>query len=290
MIIRAATIELATKYSGYVDEKFHQDSKTEIVSCHNYKWLVSDVDGADWIKIYKVSTAEMNDYNRSGANNGNWSRYGKIQDLDAETEEFRIDNDRSFTFALDYLDVRETAGALLAAQALNRQIEEVVIPEIDKWTFEVLKINAGHKPDPVTLTKTNIYSEIVKATEALDEACVPDTERILVVTPKTYRLMKECKDITLNTEVGADMLRRGVIGNLDGMTVQRVASSTLPKDFGFCVVQKKCVFSFSKLKKYKVHDNPPGIDGYLVEGRIVYDAFVPQHKKCGIYYQALPES
>lgn len=252
--------------------------------------LASDVSEADWIKIYKVSTAKMNDYDREGANSEHWSRYGKVQSLDAETESFRIDNDRSFTFVLDRLDVNETAGALAAAQALNRQIEEAVIPEVDKWTFEVLKINAGHKPDPVTLTKTNIYSEIVKATEALDEACVPDTERILIVNPKTYRLMKECKDITLNTEVGADMLRKGVIGNLDGMKVQRVASSTLPENFGFCVVQKKCVLSFSKLKKYKIHDNPPGIDGYLVEGRIVYDVFVPDYKKCGVYYQALPES
>lgn len=232
----------------------------------------------------------MNDYDRRGENSSNWSRYGLVRSLDAVTEEYRVTCDRSFTFALDRLDVNETAGALTAAQALNRQLEEVVIPEIDKRTFKVITRDAEHKPDPVALTKTNIYSEIIKATEALDEACVPDVGRILVVTPKTYRLMKECKDITLNTEVGADLLRRGVIGNLDGMTVQRVASSTLPETFGFCVVQKKCVFSPMKLKKYKIHDNPPGIDGFLVEGRIVYDTFVPDHKKCGIYYQALPES
>lgn len=37
--------------------------------------------------------------------------------------------------------------------------------------------------------------------------------------------------------------------------------------------------------KYKTHDNPPGINGALVEGRICYDAFVLENKAKAIYYQ-----
>ena len=41
----------------------------------------------------------------------------------------------------------------------------------------------------------------------------------------------------------------------------------------------------TKLEEYKLHKNPPFISGDLVEGRIVYDAFVLDNKKMAIYYQ-----
>ena len=41
----------------------------------------------------------------------------------------------------------------------------------------------------------------------------------------------------------------------------------------------------TKLESYKTHDNPPGINGALVEGRICYDAFVLENKAKAIYYQ-----
>ena len=44
-----------------------------------------------------------------------------------------------------------------------------------------------------------------------------------------------------------------------------------------------------KLEDYRVHADPPGISGSLVEGRIVYDAFVLDNKAKAIYYQAIPE-
>lgn len=43
-----------------------------------------------------------------------------------------------------------------------------------------------------------------------------------------------------------------------------------------------------KLEDYTIHENPPGISGSLVEGRICYDAFVLDNKVKAIYYQAQP--
>ena len=51
--------------------------------------------------------------------------------------------------------------------------------------------NAGHKPEAVALTKENIYSEILKASEALDNAEAPEAGRVLLVTPAVYALMKK---------------------------------------------------------------------------------------------------
>lgn len=51
---------------------------------------------------------------------------------------------------------------------------------------------------------------------------VSETGRVLVVTPATYTLMKQCKDITMETDIGNDLRLKGVISMLDGMDVVRV--------------------------------------------------------------------
>jgi len=40
------------------------------------------------------------------------------------------------------------------------------------------------------------------------------------------------------------------------------------------------------LLRYEPCDNPPGINGWLVEGRIVYDCYVLDSKKNGVYVHA----
>ena len=97
--------------------------------------------------------------------------------------------------------------------------------------------------------------------------------------------MKKCPDIILNTDVSAEMRLQGVIGNLDGLTVIKVPAVRLPKNFGFMVAHPCATVAPTKLEDYKVHQDPPGISGDLVEGRIVYDAFILENKKKAIYYQ-----
>jgi len=41
-----------------------------------------------------------------------------------------------------------------------------------------------------------------------------------------------------------------------------------------------------KLEDYTIHENPPGISGSLVEGRINYDAFILENKSGAVLYQA----
>ena len=46
----------------------------------------------------------------------------------------------------------------------------------------------------------------------------------------------------------------------------------------FVILNPIAMVSPIKLQDYKIHDNPPGISGWLVEGRIRYDAFVLNNK------------
>jgi hypothetical protein len=272
-------IELTTQFQPYVDELFSTESKKSLLTNQDLNWT-----GAHTVKVYKVSTGAMNDYDRS-ASGSNWSRYGAVENLNATTEEFTLTKDRSFTFAIDKLDADETKQQLAAASALARQLREVVVPEIDTYTYKVMAANAGIKPAAVALTADNIYNEILTASQTLDDAEVPETERVLVVTPATYAIMKKCKDITMETDIGNDMRLKGVIGMLDGMTVQKIPAVRLPEKFGFMIVHPSATVAPTKLEDYTVHQNPPGISGSLVEGRVTYDAFVLDNKRKGLYYQ-----
>lgn len=276
-----ATINLVTKFLPLVDEKFTTESKKSLLTNNDYDWT-----GAHSIKVYKVSTSKMNDYDRNATNVENWSRFGPVAGLDATTEEMTLSKDRSFTFAIDKLDTDETAQQLEAASALERQMREVVIPEVDTYVYGVMCAGAGTKPAAIALTAANIFGEINKANAALDNAEVPETGRVIVVTPDVYMLMKQSGDIFLHTDIAEDMRVKGVIAMIDGAKVVKVPANRLPEKFGFMVAHPVSTVAPTKLEDYRAHQDPPGISGSLVEGRICYDAFVLDNKKSGIYYQA----
>lgn len=278
----ANTIELVTKFQSYTDELFTTESRKSLLTNQDFDWS-----GAHSVKIYKVTTASMNDYGRSGPNEGNWSRYGAVEGLNATTEEMMLRRDRSFTFAIDALDEDETAQQLAAASALARQLRQVVVPEVDAYTYSKMCEGAGHKPTAKALTADNIYTEVLVASEALDAAEVPETGRVLVLTPSSYTLLKKSKDVVLETDIGNELRLKGVIGMLDGMSVMKVPANRLPENFGFMVAHSVATVAPTKLESYNIHTNPPGINGSLVEGRVVYDTFILDNKKTAIYYQAL---
>ena len=269
-------IELATQFLPYVDEQFKAESKRQLITNNDFEFT-----GAHSVKVYKVTTSAMNDYDREGKG-ANHSRYGQIQGLDATTEEFTLKKDRSFTFALDKLDVDETKAALQAAAALARQLREVVIPEVDTYVYGKVVADAG-TTETGALTDKNVYDAILKATEVLDTAEVPETNRVLLVTPDTYTIMKKNASIVMATDVGQDMRKLGVIGMLDGATIIKVPKIRLPEDVNFVLVHPSATVAPVKLEDYKIHKDPPGISGNLVEGRIAYDAFVLENKTKGIY-------
>lgn len=274
-------IDLIEKVLPCVDEVFTTTSKKQIITNNDFEWT-----GAHSIKVYKITTASMNDYDRNGTGT-NASRYGQVQNLDAATEEFMLSNDRAFTYAIDKLDTDETGGTMAAVSTLSRQQREVIVPEIDSYIYATMCEEAGTKPKAIELTKENIYSEIVAANTVLDNNEVPETERFLIVSPEIYLLMKQSFEITLDTNVGQDIKLNGVISNLDGLNVIKVSSMRLPENFGFLIGHKVATVAPVKLEDYKMHEDPPGINGVLVEGRICYDAFVLDNKKMALYYQEI---
>lgn len=280
-------INLASKFSAVVDERFATESKTSLVVNQDYDFI-----GAKSIKIYSVGTSPMNDYGRNvslGADNESGqvlSRYGIISDLSTEIQEVQMEKDRSFTFVIDKADEDETLGALNAGSALARQLREVVIPEVDKYTYAKMSANAGNTVEE-EITNENAYESLTNANEVMDEKMVP-MDRVCVCTPAFAKLLKQDKKVVLETEIGQAMRIKGVIAEMDGLIIQKVVSALLPENTNFIIANKVATTQAIKLAEYKINNDPQGISGSLVEGRIYYTAFVRNNKRDAIYVSNKP--
>lgn len=279
------SIELVKKYAPVADEMFAAVSKLSLLTNTDYDWT-----GAHTVAVWKISTAEMNDYKRnvnsSDSAVAQLSRFGDLLDLNAQTEDMMLKKDRSFIFNIDKMDQDETAQALEAQNALKRQLREKVVPEVDKYTYGVMIEKAGTKATPAALTEENIYDQILEGNNTLDNAEVPETDRVLVLTPDTYKILKKA-NVLDNTDVGADLKLKGVVGFIDGLTVIKVPANRLPENFGFMIAHPCATAAPVKLEDYGMHQDTPLSSGTIVTGRIVYDAFVLDNKTKAIYYHAI---
>ena len=268
-------INLAEKFESQVDEKFTSESKTSLVTNRDYNF-----ERTKTIHIQSVGTAPMNDY---GRNTAGTARYGTVNDLSNEVQEVTMEKDRSFTFAIDKMDEDETLGALNAGSALARQLREVVMPEVDTYTYAKMSANAGKTVNSETITSSNAYDAITAGNEFMDENEVPAEGRVAVSTPAFVRSLKGDAKAVLDTEIGQDMRIRGVVANMDGVSIQKVPSKLLPTGTNFILAHPVATTQAIKLAEYKIHTDAPGVSGSLVEGRIYYTAFVRNKKKTAIY-------
>ncbi len=278
------SIALATKYAPYTDELFKAESKTALLTNTDFDW-----DGAHTVAVWKISTAALQDYarNRSTVDNttDSVSRFGDLVDLAAAVENMQLTKDRSFIFNVDKADTNETADQLEAASALARELREVVIPEVDKHCYTQMATNAGTTAAAVTLNAANIYGKILTGSETLDDNEIPDTDRVLIVTPAVYNALKMATGETPYNDVSAEQRKLGVVGMLDGMAVVKVPAARLPQNFGFMIAHPSATVAPVKLEDYGIHNDTPLSSGAIVTGRIIYDAFVLDNKAKGIYYQ-----
>lgn len=269
------SINLHEKYSKQVQERFYQESLTQ--SSFSTK-LDMEFTGVKTVKVSSINTVEMNDYTRTGA-----SRYGTPKDLDDTIQEFIMTKDRSFTFIIDKGDNMEQNMIKKAGAAISRQLREVVTPEIDTYRFKAWSDGAGITKTVTAPTKSTILTQIVDAKIEMDNKLVPQKNRTLYVGSVAYKALLTCDEYIKLDKLGSKTLVNGKVGEIMGMDVKFIPDTYLPENVVYMIIYKDAAISPVKLHEYKIHKDPPGISGHLAEGRFIYDAFVIDTKKNGIY-------
>ena len=140
------SIDYAQKFSSKVDERFKMESLTNGAINNDYDFI-----GVKTVKVYSVPTVSMGTYSRSGS-----ARYGTPADLEPTAQELTLTRDRAFTFVIDKGDYNDTQMVAAAGSALQRQIDEVIVPELDTWRLSKMVSGAGTSAHAV-LTSSTAY-------------------------------------------------------------------------------------------------------------------------------------
>jgi N4-gp56 family major capsid protein len=268
-------VNLAEKYSSKVAERFKQKSLSAAFTNSDYEW-----NGVKTLTVYSIDTVELNDYTRSGT-----SRYGTPSELGDTKQEMSVSQDKAFTFTIDKGNNADQMNVKGAGKALAREIDEVIVPTEDKYVFGKIAAAAKANDNSATaaVTKTNAYEAFLNGQEKLDDASVPTEGRVAAVTSGFLKYLKLSDDFVRASELGQKMLVTGQVGEIDGTKIVKVPRNRMPENCEFIITHPSVTVKAEKLDDYKIHQDPPGINGNLVEGRVYYDAFVLDAKKDGIY-------
>lgn len=266
-------INLAIKYGPQIEQGFAHESYVK-----NHCKAKIDFTGAKTVRIYELKTTPMNDYQRSGG-----SRYGKLEDVNDVVHEYTMSQDKSFTGVVDKGDESEQTINNKAGQWLRQQIREQAVPMADGYALsrmvdfgKVVTISA----EP---TKSNIVSEIFKARTWFNNHRVHSKERVLFVQSRFI------PDIMLSNEwIGLDSLAgkqlpTGTVGKVAGFSVVEVPDSCFNANHFFTAIHSSAIAFPYKLNSTKIHTDPVGINGAVIEGRQLYDVFVLGSKADAVY-------
>lgn len=273
-------IEYAEKYSPIVDERFTLGALTGGMVNGEYEWV-----GVETVKVFSIPTASMNNYSLTGAN-----RYGTPAELENAVQELKVEQDRSFTFTIDRKSTDDTLFTMEAGRALRRQIDEIILPEVDTYRIAALASGAvaAQVHDDATVTAANAYNLFLAGQEDLDNAKVPQGGRFAIVDPAFLNFLKQNENFIKQSDMSQRITITGVIGECDGVYIVKAPKSYFPTKVHCIITNRMVMPSPVKLQNYKIHMDPPGINGALVEGRLRYDAFVLDMKKNAIAVIADP--
>ena len=143
---------------------------------------------------------------------------------------------REWSTSIDPADVMDTNMILTIQNATKVFNEEQKFPEKDAYTISKIYADwtaEGKTADKTVLTVDNILSVFDKLMEAMDEALVPSTGRLLYVTPAVKTLLKSASNIGLSKSVEHQANINRVVDRLDEVKLITVPSFLMKTAYDF---------------------------------------------------------
>jgi len=298
----ANTIALAELYMNILDEVYKASAKTAILDAP--EGVVRAGMTADTIYLKNIALQGLGDYSRNA---------GFVAgDVTVSWQSHTIANDRGRSFSVDEMDNVETLEDTFT-QVVSEFIRTQVIPEVDAIRISTMAGLAGNSATPATLTASTVDSAIQLGEITMDEAEVPEENRVLFVTPTVESLIRSSDNYVRNL----DAINGGGIDNrfnsYDGMEIVKIPqnrmytvidlydgstsgqeaggyikNATTGKNINFLIVHKGAVLGIVKHAKPRIFtpDQNINADAYKLDYRIYHDLFVPDNKTDGIYLHA----
>lgn len=272
-----ASQNYASSTLGVIDERLHLATKTADIV--NKGGVRLDFNGRNSVTIYTVSVVAEGNYVRSGDN-----RFGALNELGTGQQTFVLSQDKSFTFSVDRGNLEDSMMVQEANKAVKRQVAEVSVPNTDIYTLAIASAYAVANSQSATaaVTASNAYVKFLAQNDAMTEAKVQETGRYCFLSPATYSLLKQDSTFRLACDTAYADLKKGIIGNVDGVMLIKVPSTYLPANTVFLFIQEETLIRPMKFNSTRVLTEQRGIDGAVAEGRRYYDVFIPNNKGVGL--------
>lgn len=185
---------------------------------------------AKTIKIPVITTKGRKDGNRDEIT-------GFSRNADNSWEVKTLSNHREWDTLIHPQDVNQSNMVLSIQNATKVMNETQKFPEMDAYCISKIHtdaVAAGVTDDNTVLTVENILATFDSYMEAMDNARVPQTGRILYVTPAVKTLIKNAKDIVRNISVNnnSTILNRNV-SRIDEVEIISVPSDLMKTIYDF---------------------------------------------------------
>lgn len=271
---QVGTVNYAETHQKKILEKFQSRSLVRANTCEDIKFT----DGKT-VVAYTPVYAPLQDYNMSAG----LERYGSIYELGNTAQEFTCTQDKTFRISIDKRNMIESVGLdATAATHISGQQREVVTPAADRYALGKYAKNAGQYLVADAFDSTNVIKTLGDMEAILNDKLVPDGERFLYVDNFTFNAIRLSSEWLASDELAKQGITGKYNGGIFGFAVVKVPSSYLPKNCQALATYKKSVIEPFRLESAIPHMNPPGLNGLLIEGRYLYDAFVLGAKADGV--------
>lgn len=266
-------VNLASKFEKKTSDLLKARAKTTSIVNEDWSW-----DGVNSIKVYTLTDPTVGNYTVSGT-----SRYGTPTEVDDTIQTFTLSRDRAFTKTMDRLNEQDTNGVRRPAAYVAQAVKNVMVPEIDAYRLSTL-VTAGGTARSTSIVAAGATSAANAWTNFLTlNGNITDNEgteegRVAIMTQTYFNFLKQATGFVLASDQAYTDLKKGVIGEVDGVKIVICPSSRMPAATDLVITHPNVMVAPEKLKDVVIHNNAPGINGHLIEYRHRYDAFVDTNK------------
>jgi hypothetical protein len=193
-------------FSKLLQAKFYKQSVLPAISNTDYQGEISGQ--GDKVIIRTVPAVTINDYAGTVTN----------QELTTGTVEMLIDKAKYYSFKID--DVLKAQADINLLEAASGDAAEGMRIAVETDVLSSVIGDATTTGSQTTITSSNILSEILELSQALDELNIPEEGRFIVLSPEFVSMLKqsELRQAYLTGD-GTSPLRNGQVGMVDRFTV-----------------------------------------------------------------------
>ena len=225
-----------------------------------------------------MTTVAPGDYSRTSTGD----RFGGNNELQDTIATYQITNDKAFKIAIDRGNYEQGMRAKKAGEVMRYEMNEQIIPMIDKDRLATATAGATAVSQSVTAT-TDAYQDTLKLNEYLDECKAPLEGRVLWVTPAEYNLIKTA--ITTNILASGyndKLVGKGFVGELDGVPVVKVPTSYFPAGVKAILCHRDALLGVRQVTETRIVTDSEFVSGSILLGRFIFGSFILKGKENGV--------